>query len=168
MRKQCQTCGNDFEAKEAFHKYCPRCIPPANSARSRAATAKPKRNNINDMLIKEYYDQEGNLKKEIFLGTPQKIADIFVIDKLKTKQLRDFHSVISKARKKATLKGIEAVRATLYKCQADTAYQFTRGFVPSSFVQFMEHHLAIAEKDEKSLEAYFQHFDSIVCYFPKN
>lgn len=167
MRKKCQTCGNDFEAKEAYHKYCSRCIPSARSAGSGpAATAKPVQSNIQDLLIKEYYDQEGNLKKEIFIGTPQKLADIFVSDRLGTKQLRDFHGVISKARKKAALKGIAAVRAALYKCQADTEYQLKRGVVPSSFVQFMKHHLALAEKDEKSLEAFFQHYDSIVCYFP--
>jgi CRISPR/Cas system CSM-associated protein Csm2 small subunit len=169
MRKKCQTCDNEFEAKEVFHKYCPRCIPSAMAARGEpAATVTPTVDNIQNLLIKEYYDQEGNLKKEIFVGTPKKIADIFVHDMLKTKQLRDFHGVIAKARKRAALKGIESVRAVLYKCQADTEYQLKRGVVPPSFDQFMKHHLALAEKDEKSLEAFFQHYDSILCYFPIN
>ncbi len=166
MRKKCQTCGNEFEAREERYKYCPRCIPSARQAGSGTAAARQSAGNINDYLIKGYYDQEGNLKKEIFVGVPQKIADIFAGDRLGTKQLRDFHGVIAMARKKSALKGIAAVRTILYKCQTDTEYQFKRGVVPSSFVQFMKYHLALAERDEKSLEAFFQHFDSIVCYFP--
>jgi CRISPR/Cas system CSM-associated protein Csm2 small subunit len=169
MRKKCQTCGNEFEAREEYHKYCPRCIPSARAAGGGiAATSRQSVGNINDYLLREYYDQDGNLKKEIFIGVPQKIADIFAGDRLSTKQLRDFHGVISRVRKKAALKGIESERATLYKCQADLEHQLKRGVVPLSFVQFMKHHLALAERDEKSLEGFFRHFDSVVCYFPVN
>lgn len=169
MRKKCQTCGNEFEAREEYHKFCSHCIPSARPAGSgTAATAMQSAGNINDYLIKEYYDREGNLKKEIFIGVPQKIADIFAGDRLGTKQIRDFHGVIAKARKKAALKGIASVRATLYKCQTDIEYQLKRGIVPPSFVRFMKHHLALADRDENFLEAFFQHLDSVVCYFPVN
>lgn len=169
MRKKCQTCGNEFEARETFHKYCPRCLSSARGAGGGfVAPERPAGGNIQDHLIQEYYDQAGNLKKDIFIGTPQKLADIFAGDRLGTKQLRDVHGVIAKARRKAALKGIAVTRPILYKCQSDIEYQLKRGVVPPSFVDFMKHHLAIAEKDEKSLEAFFQHLDSIVCYFPIN
>jgi hypothetical protein len=39
--------------------------------------------------------------------------------------------------------------------------------IPGTFAQFVRHHVALAEKDEKSIEGFFQHIDSVVCYFPK-
>lgn len=158
MRKKCENCRKEFEARQPHYRLCPDCF----------SSSKDREINISELLLKSYYDQQGELLKEVYIGIPKKLALIFADSKppLGSKQLRDFHSRILKARTKTNLKGINAARRILYECQRDVEYQLNRGIIPHTFAQFMEHHLILAEKDEKSLEGFYQHLDSIVCYFP--
>jgi len=86
---------------------------------------------------------------------------------LTIKQLRDFHQKISDARSKVILKGMASVKPIIWDCMKNIEYQLNRGIIPVSFGQFMKHHLSLAEQDERNLEGFYQHLDSIVCYFPK-
>lgn len=158
MKKRCEKCGKEFDAKDQQFKFCQSCF----------MSSKADYSCISNYLLDNYYDAEGHPLKEIYIGTPQKIADIFVKSRpsLTIKQLRDVHRQILKAKTKAMLKGIESARHILYECERDLEYQLKRKIIPSSFMQFMKHHLAIAEKNEKLLEGFFKHLDSIVCYFP--
>lgn len=158
MKKRCERCGKEFEARDQHFRFCPSCF-----ASPQGETA-----NISGLLLKTYYDAKGHILKEIYIDYPQKLANTFFYSKppLAIKQLRDVHRQILKAKTKAMLKGIEHARPILYKCQADLEYQLKRNVVPETFVHFMKHHLALAEKDEKSLDGFFNHLDSIVCYFP--
>jgi CRISPR-associated protein Csm2 len=155
MKKKCEKCGKEFEAYQPHFKLCPNCYSPEKKTVLSA-----------ELLLKSYYNSEGNLLKEVFIEIPQSLANIFDKDGLGTKQLRDFHRRILNARIKATLKGISSAKPFLHKCLPDMEYQHKRGIIPESFIQFMKHHLKLAEKDEKALEGFYQHFDSIVCYFP--
>ncbi len=158
MKKRCERCGREFEPREPHHRFCPNCL------------SSPQREvpNITGLLLKAYYDQKGHILKDIYIDCPQKLATIFFNSRppLAIKQLRDVHRKILKAKTKALLKGIDSARSILYECQRDLEYQLKRNVIPESFVQFMKHHLALAEKDEKSLEGFFKHLDSMVCYFP--
>lgn len=158
MKKKCEKCGKEFEAKEMYFRFCPNCFQASQSVPDLPS----------ELLLKDYYDQDGHPVKEVYIDTPQKIANVFVKSKpqLGLKQLRDFHRKILKAKTNSILKGIEAARPILYECHRDIEYQLKREVIPESFAQFMKHHLALAEKDEKSLEGFFQHLDSILCYFP--
>lgn len=159
MRKKCENCGREFEAIQPYFKVCPGCFSSQRHSKS----------DISKLLLKTYYDAEDNLLKEVFIGVPEELADIFAHSKppLATKQLRDFYQHVLKARNKALLKGINVARSILYECRRDAAYQFKRGRIPETFKLYLEHHLALAEKDEKALEGFYQHLNSIVCYFPK-
>jgi CRISPR/Cas system CSM-associated protein Csm2 small subunit len=159
MKKRCERCGKEFEAREAHYKFCPNCFLPSQQGEAP---------NISGLLLKGYYDQKGNRLKEVYIDVPQRLANAFFQSRpqLAIKQLRDIHNKILKARTKALLKGIDSTRSLLYECQRDLEYQVKRNVVPETFAQFMKHHLALAEKDEKSLDGFFQHLDSIVCYFP--
>jgi CRISPR/Cas system CSM-associated protein Csm2 small subunit len=119
------------------------------------------------LLLKTYFDENGNLLKEIYIELPNNVAELFSRDRLKIKQLRDFYSIISGVRNKALLKGIEQARPLLWQCVSKLEYQLKREIIPQSFVDFMKHHIELAQKDEKSLDAFYQHLDSIVCYFPR-
>lgn len=158
MKKICEKCGNKFDAKEDHFKLCPTCF----------SSLKIGENELDKYLLKNYYDQNGHPLKEVYLEFPKKLVNIFIKSSrpLTIKQLREVHRKILKAKIKAMLKGIEAARHILYECQRDLEYQLKRGVIPDSFVKFMNHHLSLAEKDEKSLNGFFQHLDSIVCYFP--
>lgn len=158
MKKRCEKCGNEFEAREQHHRFCRNCIPSPQGETP----------NLSGLLLKGYYEQDGNTHKEVYIDVPQKLANVFFNSRptLAIKQLRDVHRKISRAKIKALLKGIDTARSFLYECQNDLEYQLKRNVVPESFIQFMKHHLSLAEKDEKSLEGFFKHLDSIVCYYP--
>ena len=158
MKKICEKCKREFEARDPRHRYCLKCfVPPHNENEP-----------IDGLLLKGYYDEHGNLLKEVYIDIPQRLANLFANDKpvLGTKQLREFHQRISRARNEAILRNIDVARPILYKCQAELEYQLKRGIVPISFVKFMRHHLSLAEKSEKSVEGFYEHLDSIICYFP--
>jgi len=157
VNKKCEKCGKFFEAKQEFLRICPQCF--SDSAR-RAFQLPP------ELLLKTYYDSEGNLLKEVFMGPPEEISKILARDDLAVKQLRDFHLLIARARNKAILKDINVARPLLYECQRNVEYQLKRKVIPQSFGHFMKHHLAIAEKDEKNLEGFFQHLESVVAFYP--
>lgn len=158
MKKRCAKCGNEFDAKEPHHRLCRNCMSSPQSETP----------SLSGLLLKGYYDQKGQPLKEIYIDIPQKLANVFFNSRppLASKQLRDIHREISRAKTKALLKGIDTARSLLYECQRDLEYQLKRNVIPESFVQFMKHHLALAEKDEKFLEGFFKHLDSIVCYYP--
>jgi hypothetical protein len=158
MKKRCEKCGREFETQQPHFRLCSSCFQPVQTEFNLSA----------ELLLQSYYDIKGNLLKGVYINTPQKIASILFNSRpsLGLKQLRDFHQRVLKAKTKAMLKGIEAARFILYECQADLEYQLKRGIVPESFGTFMKHHLVLAEKDERSLEGFFKHLDSVVCYFP--
>ena len=164
MQKKCEKCGKMFEAKQEYYKVCYECNIAKQSKNERG-----EKSLLSDLLLKSYFYEKGNLVKEIFLDIPDKIAKKLYQDhpSLKMKQLRDFYSIISNARTSALLKGIDSVRSILWQCATKLEYQLKREIIPQSFVDFMRHHLKLAEKDEKHLDAFYQHLDSIVCYFPK-
>lgn len=156
MKKKCEKCGKEFEAYQEGFRFCPSCFSP-----KKKSTLPPQ------LLLQTYYNSKGNPLREIYIGTPEELAKIFERDGLGTKQLRDFHQRILKAWNTATLKGIEAARPYLYECAAHSEYQLQREKIPETFAQFIKHHLALAEKDEKSLDGFYHHLDSLVCYFPR-
>ena len=156
MRKKCEKCGKEFEARQPHFKICPDCY-----------FSRRKTGLSPELLLKSYYDEEGNLLKEVFIGVPQNLAEIFSKDDLSTKQLRDFHLLILRARNKAFLQGIDVAKPILWECWRNASYQLKRGVIPQSFAQFLEHHLDLAEKDEKMLDGFCQHLQSILAYFPK-
>jgi len=156
MQKKCKKCGRIFVPRQPHFEICPDCY-----------FKQRERNVLNKSeLLDGYYDQDGEPLKEVFVGLPERLANVFAKDKLGTKQLRDFHRKISKARNKALLKGINTARPLLYQCYRDIDYQLKRQVIPKSFAQFIKHHLSLAEREEDSLEGFYQHLDSIVCYFP--
>lgn len=160
MQKKCEICGKMFEARQDHFKICYECHLKEQPGQKNQKCPE-------NMLLKSYFDENGNPLKEIFIELPDKIAKLFNRENLKIKQLRDFYSIISGARTKALLKGIEQARPILWQCISKLEYQLKREVIPQSFVDFMKHHIELAQKDGKNLDAFYQHLDSIVCYFPR-
>lgn len=156
MRKKCEKCSREFEARQSYFKLCPDCF----------SSSQHRTRDISELLLKSYYDQENNLVKEVFISVSEELAKIFYRDELAHKQLYDFKKKILKARNIARLKGIEKARPILLKCIPEGECQFKRGYIPRSFKEFLEYHIPIAEKDTKALEGFYEHFESIYMYFP--
>jgi CRISPR/Cas system CSM-associated protein Csm2 small subunit len=162
MRKKCENCGKEFEARQEHFKLCPNCF----SARQHSANSFHKPSISSNELLPNYYDKDGVLLKEVFIDIPECLANAFFKDGLSVKQLRSFHTVILQARNKSFLNGIVSARPILYKLEPEIECQLKRKVIPQSFADFIKHHLKLAVKDIESLEGFFQHLDSIVCYFP--
>jgi len=160
MKKKCQKCGNEFEPVQAYYNVCPKCFS-ASKGRARS---------IKGLLLDSYYDEGGTLLKDVYIGVPEDIARVFASDRptLATKQLRDFHSALLRARNKALIHGFSKAKPILWECQRNAEYQLKRGVIPLSFKQFLDHHLGLAEKSEGMLEGFCEHLTSILAYFPKD
>ncbi len=154
---KCENCGRMFAPSRPHFKTCYSCHAKQQERASLPA----------DLLLRNYYDNNNNLVKEVFIGIPKQIADILARDELTIKQLRDFHSQVLDARNKSILKGIDCARPVLWECQKNLAYQSGRRKVPKTFVSFIEHHISIAEESGQNLEGFYQHLDSVLCYFPR-
>lgn len=161
MKKKCEKCGKDFEATMSYYKVCNNCHMPQDKSVPESS--------INNLLLQSYHDASGNLIKEIFIDTPSQLAKIFANDKpnLASKQLREFYNIILRARNKSILKGVNVIMPILWECQRDAEYQLKRNVIPRSFYKFLEHHIRIAGKDEKTLDGFCQHIQSIIAYYPK-
>jgi len=156
MGKKCKICGQPFEPLQEHFELCPKCFRARGN----------KDSTFKNLLLKTYFDENGNILEEIYIDIPQNIANIFKKENLTIKQLRDFFQIVSRARIYGMIK-IERAREILYQCRTKLEYQKSRGKITNSFYEFMKHHLEIACKDKEHLEAFYQHFDSIVCYFPR-
>jgi len=161
MKKKCEKCGKDFEPAQPHFKTCRNCHLSQN--RSLPTTS------INDLLLPSFHDSSGNLTKNVFIDIPAQLASIFANDNpnLASKQLRDFYNIILRARNKSILKGMVVVRPILWECQRNAEYQLKRNVIPQSFFKFLEHYIKLAEKDEKPLDGFCQHIQSIIAYYPK-
>lgn len=156
MLKKCENCSKEFEPRQPHFRLCPDCF----------SSSKQKPGDLpKECLLKSYYDREGNLLKEIFIGIPKTIAEAFSNGNLANKQLYDFKKRVLKARTIARLRGIEKARPILYKCIPEVEYQFKRKVVPQSFKDFIKHNIPIAIEDKKQLEGFYEFFENIYMYF---
>ncbi|HPD61185.1 MAG TPA: type III-A CRISPR-associated protein Csm2 [Thermodesulfobacteriota bacterium] len=156
MLKKCEQCGKAFEASQPYHKTCPECFTSRKSSEVPA-----------EFLLETYFDEKGNFLREVFIGLPEILAKRFAGSGLSTKQLRDFHLLITRARNKAFLQEINVAKPILWECERNVFYQLKRNAIPPNFARFLEHHLRLAEKNQNMLDGFCQHLESIIAYFPK-
>jgi|GEM_PF-922153 len=162
--KICEMCHKPFEQKKDYQKTCYQC-----HLKSKATNEAPVVN-IDALLLKVYHDAGGELVREVFIGPPQQLANTFDQGKprLSTKQLGEYFMKVQRAYKQAINdRDMGMARTMLWDIQPDLENQIKRGIVPVSFATFFKHHLALAEKSEKSLEGFYKHIYSIIRYYPK-
>ena len=160
MMKKCEKCGKTFEAKDPSFRTCYACHQVGQSTQSISNTS------IKPLLLDSYYDVNKQYKKEVFIDIPKRIAELFY-EQIKVNQLRDFHQKILIIRNTAMRKGFEYAKTLLWKLPAEAEYQRKRTYVSQNFVEFINHHVRLAEQNESNLEGFFQHMDCIVSFFPK-
>lgn len=165
---KCPQCGEMFIKEKPHFKVCKKC----NFKNKDSLSNNSENSEISYLLLKEYYDEEGNIKKEIFIGIPQKIAKIFEQEiipntrkHLSNKQVRMFHSDIARIRGLLLRKKFSELRQHLMESLIKMEYQLKRDLVTKSFSEFYRHHINIALTSEKEFEGFYHHFDSVVSYF---
>jgi hypothetical protein len=161
--KICEKCKKPFEAKKDYYRTCFKC---SQASQGNVIYL----DNINALLLKSYHDADGDLLREVFIGPPQKLADVFNQGKprLSTKQLGEYFMKVQRAYKQAINdRDMGIARSMLWDIQPDLENQLKRGIIPVSFATFIKHHLALAEKSVNDLEGFYKHIYSIIRYYPK-
>lgn len=158
MRKTCESCGKEFEARDPRHKTCYDCFR-ASSSVGRSEIP----------LLSDYFDEKGNLTKDVFVETPKRIANILQHDRVSMKSVRSFYNKILQARERTRLKDFNSAKPVLYELYSEIDDKLNRnvkGF-PRSLAVFLRHHLSLAEKNENMLEGFYKHLRAVISYLPR-
>lgn len=118
-------------------------------------------------MLENYFDEKGQLKKEIFIDDAKRMAETFVRDEpsLKYTALRNFYNKIREIEfKLKRTKNFEDIRQDIYSLVPLVNYQFNRRIVPSSYKEFIEKQVNLAVKDERSFYAFLEYHKSILAY----
>ena len=186
MRKICENCGKEFEAREAFHRLCFECHRGSQGKKGRPQKGSPQKQKsqpqafkpdtqtdfkfTGDYLNKGYFytlDGKSYLYDEVIDSLAMEVAKVLGNQEMKTHQLR---RVFNKARGIQTKlerdKNFEAVKTDILSLKRDTAYQVGRGVVPEEFQQFIDRNVELSVKKEKNFsKGFMQHFESVLAYF---
>jgi len=164
VQKVCQDCGEAFEAREAYHKYCPKCF---RAGRARQPTSR---------LGADYLEGGYFLDAEKTKLRPE-IIDSSAIDAAKVlgsaqppmtaHQLRRFYRKARAIESKLDrTQDFQLVLADIYTMKRDAADAVARKVVSEEFQRFMERNVELAASDESSFrKGFIQHFQSVLAYF---
>lgn len=112
-----------------------------------------------------YYNESGNLKKEIIIDWPEELANSLSRTNLKMTQLRKFYNRAKAIEQKYRFaRDFEGVKSDLYILQRDAQYAFNRGVVPLIFLDFIKRNIEVAVKSPADFKGFVQHYQSLVEY----
>ncbi len=167
MSKTCEKCGKKFEAKQTFHKLCPNCYR-GGTPQNKAGVGPAPKTVPAECTFATFYGENGNLKREIFIESAEKMTSILEDASMTMSQTRNlFHmlksaSIVLKADPKADF---GATRQTFYEFVRQVDYQHKRGHIPDVFVEFVRDHVDVATKDAKEFEGFVEYLESILARF---
>jgi hypothetical protein len=120
----------------------------------------------NDYLKKGYYDENGNLLREIIVEHAREVANQLSNDGMNSAALRRYYSrLIGIKNKLISTKDFEKVRPKIYELIPRVTYDHSRKIVPYSFRLFIEKNLELACKNDKDFLGFVLHCQSLVCFF---
>ncbi|WP_051775151.1 type III-A CRISPR-associated protein Csm2 [Paenibacillus tyrfis] len=118
-------------------------------------------------LVDGYYDEKGQLRREIIVEHAKQVADMLAERGLTSASMRRFYSkVLGVTNKFRTLGNFDMVRPQIDKLEADVAYAVKRGVVPPAFETFIQKNVRLATVSQQGLLGFFQHFQSVVAFSP--
>lgn len=114
-----------------------------------------------------YFDAAGNIRPEVIVDWPRTLAESLARD-MKTAQVRRFFSEVR--RLQGRLKAgtpFAALRPEVLKLDGYAENAVKRKNAPPLFQQFIRKNLEWATRDERHLDAFVDHFESLVAYYPE-
>lgn len=131
--------------------------------------AQQKTNLPPDYLQNGYFDQKGNLLREVIIEWPRHVAAQLDGARMAPAQLRNFFSEARRIEGQLSAgQDFEALRGHILQLDAYAANAVKKDNAPPLFKQFIEENLKWAVKDKKSfLKGFIPHFESVVAYFPR-
>lgn len=120
----------------------------------------------NDYLKNGYYDEKGNLRREIIVEHAKSIAEHLSNNRMTSASLRRFYgSVVGIKNKYQFTKDFDTLRPMIDQLEPSVEYAHKREVVPKMFVEFINRNVTLARKSASQFLGFSQHFQSIVAYF---
>ena len=121
------------------------------------------------LKIEDTFFKNGQLKVDVFLEKPERIAQLFSRGDMGMNKLRTFFVMLRAAYDTIFLGKIshfENIKPQLFILQRAVEDRTRRGIVPESFRQFINHHLKIVLNSETQEELYgfMEFYRSIIAY----
>jgi CRISPR type III-A-associated protein Csm2 len=171
-RAICVDCKRPFEPKQPHHRRCEECQRkttgggwPAAQGRfeSRDGGALPA-----DYLQGGYFDEQGKIRREVVIDSAVAVAQLFAQQGITTAQVRQlYHKArFVEAKLAARYRDFDfaQARVELFQLQRDAVWSAARDRKNEPLKQFVERNVALATADERALDAFVEHFQSVVAY----
>ena len=112
-----------------------------------------------------YYDEKGNIRKELLNEDAEKTASKLVRESVTATQLRRFYNEFKGLEKRVRAKGFESVLPLIKMVRSRAFYASNGNKIPRSFKDFLVKNVE-AINEEKDFEAFLLHFEAVVgfCY----
>ncbi len=114
-----------------------------------------------------YFDEKGNVRRELIIDWARDIAQQFKAEGLNPSAIRKFFHMARAIQSSPDFeRDFSRVRERIYKFEPLAAYQVARKVVPRIFEDFIKRNILRAAEDAKSFsEGFIQHFMCILAYF---
>ncbi|WP_010501818.1 type III-A CRISPR-associated protein Csm2 [Paenibacillus elgii] len=120
-------------------------------------------------LVDGYYDEKGYLRREIIVEHAKQVANMLAARKLTSATLHRFYSmVLGIVQKFRTTGEYDRVRPQIDELEKFAAQAMKRKANPApvEFELFIQKNVTFANKSVEGLLGFFQHFQSVVAFFP--
>ncbi|MCP1309507.1 type III-A CRISPR-associated protein Csm2 [Paenibacillus tyrfis] len=120
-------------------------------------------------LVDGYYDEKGQLRREIIVEHAKQVADMLAKRKLTSASMRRFYNKLLGIVHKFRMSGeFDRVRPQIDELEMFAAQAVKRknNPAPMEFELFIQKNVELANKSEKGLLGFFQHFQSVVAFSP--
>jgi len=171
-KRTCTNCGREFIPEEPMQLLCPDCARKLGSNPGRGKGDRYKQKGVRSEIpaycfFDSFYDDNGKLKKEIFLDAAKTVAEIFERNRITASSLRKFFSIVKAIDQRLSANPklkIEDVRDSFYKIIPLVNYQYKRGVIKRVLVDFLEGNFETAIKSREEFKGFAHYFTSIICY----
>ncbi len=122
-------------------------------------------------LKKGYYDEKGNLRKELIVEEAEKIGERFVRDRLSKSQIRNFFNEVKALEEKIKVNSFDKNFPFILMLMAKASYAYKQGKsnskIPKSFYEFINVNINLIEKkgDQDTFQGFVTFFETVVAYF---
>lgn len=115
-----------------------------------------------------YLDELGHVRPEVVTGEAERVAGELDRGNLRYAQIRRFFDKVRCVEARlAAGHDFAELKATIASLKPQAADAVNRGVAPPAFRTFMEKNVDLALRNEGHFKGFVEHFQSIVCYYPR-
>jgi len=180
LSKKCRQCGKPTLSEE--YELCLQCSSAKRKYRvgAKVQNARQKENLAtngggraafdSDYLLGGYFDEKGNLRREVIVEWPEKVAsELSEKGMTETALRRFFMQVKALELKRRSGESFDRLRPKILKLIPQVVYAVSRSTqssgVPGSFKEFVDRNVELAGENKENFKAFAEHFECVVAFF---